>query len=76
MLEEIKANDPSSSQFKDKVRQLMDAVGDHIRQEESTMFAAIRNNLSSDQSEQLATQFKAAKQKIQERLGKQGAASK
>ncbi|MFQ4143017.1 hemerythrin domain-containing protein [Chlorogloeopsis sp. ULAP02] len=76
MLDEIKAIDPSSSQFKDKVRQLMDAVGDHIRQEESTMFAAIRNNLSSEQSEQLATQFKAAKQKIQEKLGKQGAASK
>ncbi|MER3494502.1 MAG: DNA nickase [Mastigocladus sp. ERB_26_2] len=70
MLEEIKAINPSSSQFKDKVRQLMDAVGDHIRQEESTMFAAIRNNLSSDESEQLATQFKAAKQKIQEQAAK------
>jgi hemerythrin superfamily protein len=69
MLEEIKALNPSSQQFKDKVRQLMDAVGDHIRQEESTMFAAIRNNLSSDQSEQLATEFKAAKKKIQEKLG-------
>jgi hemerythrin superfamily protein len=71
MLEEIKSLNPSTSQFKDKVRQLMDIVGDHIRQEESTMFAAIRNNLSSDQTEQMATQFKAAKGKIQERLGKQ-----
>jgi hemerythrin superfamily protein len=71
MLDEIKAIDPSSSQFKDKIRQLMDAVGDHIRQEESTMFAAIRNNLSSEQTEQWATEFKAAKSKIQERMGKQ-----
>jgi hemerythrin-like domain-containing protein len=47
----------------------MEAVGDHIRQEESTMFAAIRNNLSSEQTEQWATEFKAAKKKIQERLG-------
>ncbi len=70
-VEQINALNPSSSQFKDKVKQLMDAVGDHIRQEESTMFAAIRNNLSSDQTEQMATQFKAAKAKIQERLGKQ-----
>jgi hemerythrin superfamily protein len=69
VLEEIKALSPSSSQFKDKVRQLMEAVGDHIRQEESTMFAAIRNNLSSDQSEQLATEFKAAKTRIQQKLG-------
>jgi hemerythrin superfamily protein len=78
-LEQIKAISPSSSQFKDKIRQLMDAVGDHVRQEESTMFAAIRNNLSTEQTEQLATQFKAAKQRIQEKLaqqGPQGAATK
>ena len=69
MLDEIKAVDPSSSQFKDKIKQLMDVVGDHIRQEESTMFAAIRNNLSTEQSEQLATEFKAAKVKLQEKMG-------
>ena len=68
-LDEIKSTDPSSSQFKDKIKQLMDAVGDHIRQEESTMFAAIRNNLNSQQSEQLATEFKAAKTRIQEKMG-------
>ncbi|MCC5607818.1 hemerythrin domain-containing protein [Nostoc sp. CHAB 5834] len=69
VLEQIKAISPSSSEFKDQVRKLMEAVGDHIRQEESTMFAAIRNNLSSDQSEQLATEFKAAKTRIQQKLG-------
>ncbi|WP_414527205.1 hemerythrin domain-containing protein [Nodularia chucula] len=69
LLEEIRAMNPSAAEFKDRVRNLMDLVGDHIRQEESTMFAAIRNNLSSEQSEQLATQFKAAKSKIQEKMG-------
>ncbi|MDF5730172.1 MAG: hemerythrin domain-containing protein [Rhizonema sp. PD38] len=69
ILDEIKAINPSSSQFKDKIKQLMDVVGDHIRQEESTMFAAIRNNLSTEQSEQLATEFKAAKVKLQEKIG-------
>ncbi|GAA6616502.1 hemerythrin domain-containing protein [Scytonema sp. NUACC26] len=74
LLEQIKAINPSNvDQFKDKIKQLMDVVGDHIRQEESTMFAAIRNNLSSDQSEQLATQFKAAKTEIQKNLGVVGA---
>ncbi len=74
VLEQIKAINPSNvEQFKDKIRQLMDAVGDHIRQEESTMFAAIRNNLSSAQSEQLATKFKAAKTEIQKKLGVVGA---
>ena len=33
------------------------------------MFAAIRNNLSTEQTEQLATEFKAAKTRIQEKLG-------
>lgn len=71
LLEQIKAISPSSSEFKDRVRNLADIVTDHVRQEESTMFAAIRNNLSSEQSEQLATQFKAAKSRIQGRMGGQ-----
>ncbi|MCC5621463.1 hemerythrin domain-containing protein [Nostoc sp. CHAB 5715] len=68
-LEEIKAISPSSPQFKEKVKQLLDELGDHIRQEESTLFAAIRNNLSTEQTEQWATEFKAAKTRIQEKLG-------
>jgi len=69
LLDQIKGISPSNSEFKDRIRTLMDIVGDHIRQEESTMFAAIRNNLNTQQSEQLATEFKAAKVKIQQRLG-------
>ena len=69
VLDEIKASDPAAvDQFKSKIRSLMDMVGDHIRQEESTMFAAIRDNMSSDQSEQLTTQFKAAKSAIQQKM--------
>ncbi|MBW4630623.1 MAG: hemerythrin domain-containing protein [Iphinoe sp. HA4291-MV1] len=74
LLEEIKGLNPSNmEQFKGKVKQLMDVVGDHVRQEESAMFAAIRNNLSTEQSEQLATEFKAAKTEIQKKLGVVGA---
>jgi hemerythrin superfamily protein len=68
LLDEIKALSPADSQFKTKVNQLKDIVMDHVRQEESTMFAAIRNNCSSDQSEQMATQFKAAKSQLQDQL--------
>ncbi|WP_414548958.1 hemerythrin domain-containing protein [Anabaena sp. CCY 0017] len=68
-LEEIRGMNPSAPEFKDRIRNLMDLVGDHIRQEESTMFAAIRNNCSSEQTEQMATQFKAAKSRIQAKLG-------
>ncbi|HEY9619286.1 MAG TPA: hemerythrin domain-containing protein [Crinalium sp.] len=68
LLDQIKSLSPSSAEFKDRVRQLKDIVQDHVRQEESTMFAAIRNNCSSDQSEQLATAFKAAKSRLQQEL--------
>lgn len=68
MLDQIKALSPSSPEFKNQVKQLMDIVMDHVRQEESTMFSAIRNNCSSEQSEQLATQFKDAKKQIQTKM--------
>lgn len=68
LLNQIKAMSPASAEFKSKVNQLKDIVMDHVRQEESTMFTAIRNNLSSAQSEQLATQFKAAKSKLQDKM--------
>ncbi|MDX2242014.1 MAG: hemerythrin domain-containing protein [Leptolyngbyaceae cyanobacterium bins.302] len=68
MLDQIKALSPASSEFKSQVKQLMDIVMDHVRQEESTMFAAIRNNCSSEQSEQLATQFKEAKKQLQTKM--------
>jgi hemerythrin superfamily protein len=66
MLEGIKSMNPTDSTFKAKVELLKQAVTDHVRQEEDTMFAAIRNNCSDDQKEQMATQFKAAKSKLQE----------
>jgi hemerythrin superfamily protein len=67
MLDEIKAIDPNSAdEFRSRIKQLMDVVGDHIRQEESTLFAAIDNNCSTEQKEQMATDFKAAKSKIQQ----------
>lgn len=70
MLEQIKGINPSNmEQFKDQIKKLMDAVGDHIRQEESTMFAAIRNNLSTEQTEQLASEFKSAKVQVQQKMG-------
>jgi hemerythrin superfamily protein len=69
MLDEIKAIDPNSADaFRSKVKDLMDMVGDHIRQEESTMFAAIDKNCSTEQKEQMATEFKDAKSTIQQEM--------
>lgn len=58
------------SDFKAEIRSLKQAVEDHVRQEESTMFAAIRKNCSDEQQEQLATQFQAAKDRLQQKMTK------
>ncbi|MBW4489836.1 MAG: hemerythrin domain-containing protein [Trichocoleus desertorum ATA4-8-CV12] len=69
MLDEIKAMSPTDADaFRSRIKDLMDAVGDHIRQEESTMFAAIDRNCSTEQKEQIATEFKAAKSRLQQEL--------
>jgi hemerythrin superfamily protein len=69
MLEEIKSLSPSSPEFKNKVNQLKDTVMHHVRQEESDVFAKVRENFNDEQSEQIATKFKSAKSKIQEEMG-------
>jgi len=67
-LDEIKAISPSTAEFKDKVRQLKEAVLHHVREEENDMFPKIRDNFSREQEEQMATEFKNAKSQIQDRL--------
>jgi hemerythrin superfamily protein len=69
ILDQIQNINPSSSEFKERIRVLMNDVMDHVRQEENTMFAAIRNNMNTQQSEELATNFKAVKSRIQQEMG-------
>lgn len=68
LMDDIRATSPSDASFKSKVNQLKDIVMDHVRQEESTLFAAIRNNCSDAQQEQMATQFKSAKSRLQDQM--------
>ena len=67
-LEGMAMMDPASAEFKAKLAQVKEMVGDHTRQEESTMFAAIARNCSVTQQEQLATQFKEAKKQLQSQM--------
>lgn len=68
IMEQIKSIDPGSQEFLNIVHRLRDIVMDHVRQEESTYFAALRDNFSSSELEQLASQFKAAKSRIQDEM--------
>jgi hemerythrin superfamily protein len=70
IMDDIRTTSPSSPTFKEKVKHLQEVVSDHVRQEESTYFAAIRDNFSSAESEQLATQFKATKSRLQQEMAK------
>ena len=70
MLAQIKALNPSSSDFKAQIQQLKKAVQDHVKEEENDMFPQIRRNLSEAQMEQMATQFKEAKSTIQQEMAK------
>ncbi|MCY7382647.1 MAG: hemerythrin domain-containing protein [Microcoleus sp. CAN_BIN18] len=70
MLAQIKALNPSSSDFKAQIKLLKTAVQDHVKQEENDMFPQIRRNLSEAQMEQMATQFKAAKSTLQQEMAK------
>lgn len=75
VLSEMKSANPTSPEFKSMLQQVKEMVGDHTRQEESTMFAAIRNNCSTEQQEQLATQFKDAKKQLQTQMSQESAAA-
>jgi hemerythrin superfamily protein len=67
LLDEIKAIDPANADlFRSRIKDLMEQVGDHIRQEESTMFASIDKNCSDAEKEQMASQFKEVKRRVQQ----------
>lgn len=69
-LDAMEKMDVMSEQFMSSLNRLMDEIMDHVRQEESTFFAALRDNFSSQQLEQIATEFKAKKSEVQRQAAK------
>ncbi|MBD1874424.1 hemerythrin domain-containing protein [Nodosilinea sp. FACHB-131] len=68
ILNELKAMPSTGDEFMAKLKELKAMIGDHTRQEESTMFAAIRKNLSSEEQQQLGMRFKETKQSLQNQM--------
>jgi hypothetical protein len=64
----MKNSEPTAEAFPHLLKRVKDMVGDHTRQEESTMFAAIRKNMNDSQREQMATEFKEAKKRLQTQM--------
>ncbi|WP_013323021.1 hemerythrin domain-containing protein [Gloeothece verrucosa] len=68
VLEQLKSYSPGSSDFKAKLQEAKNLVNEHTREEENSLFASIRDNLSTEQQEQLASRFKQAKQELQRQM--------
>ncbi|MBD2111825.1 MULTISPECIES: hemerythrin domain-containing protein [Cyanophyceae] len=68
ILNELKAMPSAGDQFMAKLKELKAMIGDHTRQEESTMFATIRKNMSSEEQQQLGMRFKETKQSLQSQM--------
>ncbi|MBD2081018.1 hemerythrin domain-containing protein [Leptolyngbya sp. FACHB-17] len=64
-LDAMEKMDMMSDEFMSSLNRLMDEIMDHVRQEESTFFAALRDNFSDQQLEQIASEFKAKKSEVQ-----------
>lgn len=68
LLDELKAMPSTGDPFMAKIKQLKSMVGDHTRQEESTLFAAMRKNLSSEDRQRMGVRFKESKQSLQSQM--------
>jgi hemerythrin superfamily protein len=68
LLNEMKNMGTTGDPFMEKLKQVKSIVGDHTRQEESTMFASMRKNMSDDQRKQMGRQFKESKQRLQSQM--------
>ncbi|MBW4421825.1 MAG: hemerythrin domain-containing protein [Myxacorys californica WJT36-NPBG1] len=66
MLDEVRSFDPSDPDFKTQVKRLRQATREHIDHEENNIFPTVRENFSHEQQKQMATEFKAAKSKLQD----------
>jgi hemerythrin superfamily protein len=66
LLEAIKETDPTAPDFKEQVKRFRSALREHINQEENDTFPILRNSFSHEQQKQMASEFKAAKSKLQE----------
>ncbi|MDY6903017.1 MAG: hemerythrin domain-containing protein [Cyanobacteriota bacterium] len=68
VLNEMKASEPATEAFQAMLKRVKERVGDHTRQEESTMFASMWKNMNDEQREQMATEFKEAKKRLQDQM--------
>lgn len=68
VLNEMRELAPKSPGFNQRLEQVKRMVNEHTSEEERSMFMAISNNCTSDQQQQMGTQFKEAKKQLQTQM--------
>ncbi len=68
MLEQLKALDTTSSEFKAKISELKDAIQHHVQEEENKIFPKVHKCITEEELKQLATEFQQAQSKLQDEI--------
>lgn len=65
LLEQMKSLEPTSAEFKAKIKELKAAVEHHVQEEENEIFSQVRQCMSDEELNQLATEFQEVKNRLQ-----------
>lgn len=68
LLEQMKSLDATSSEFKEKISTLKEAVQHHVQEEENEVFPKVRQSMSDEELKQLAKEFEETQSKLQQDL--------
>jgi hemerythrin superfamily protein len=68
LLEQMKSLDVTSSEFKEKISTLKEAVQHHVQEEENEVFPKVRKSMSDEELKQLAKEFEETQSKLQKDL--------
>ncbi|HEY9813682.1 MAG TPA: hemerythrin domain-containing protein [Candidatus Sericytochromatia bacterium] len=68
MLDQMMSLNPSDANFKANAENLMKSVQHHVTQEENDMLPKLRDHFSSEQQQQMATEFKSVKSQLQDKM--------
>lgn len=68
ILEELEYLSPTSREFKQKIADLKDVIQHHVQEEENEVFEQVRECMSQEDREQLGSEFKAVKSKLQSEM--------
>lgn len=68
LLEEIKSLEPTSSEFKTKITELMKTVTSHVNEEENDLFPVVRQYMGDEELTELGTEFKENTTKLQKEI--------